>query len=358
MLCSRPTPSAILGSLLLGIALALSACTDQGQPTAANADTGPRGTPIAAVEIQPRDLSRSLRISGTVEARVRIRLASRASGTVDQVHVDVGDQVRRGDSLAELDVSEERAELQRASAQAEEARISYQRAAELRERGVNSPADYQRALAQLQVADSEQALWRTRVNFGRILAPRDTTVTARHIEPGEAVQAQDTLFELSAMDTLVIRLGVSELDVVHLQAGQPVPVRLDALPGESLEGRIRRIYPAADPASRLVTVEVALPEDATGLGVRPGYLGRVEMAIDRRPDALAVPAAAIGEHPEGRYVYLVREGRLERRMIELGVTRGDWTEVLSGLEPGDVVLATNPIDMQDRQPVRIVGWRG
>ncbi|MCC5856519.1 MAG: efflux RND transporter periplasmic adaptor subunit [Ectothiorhodospiraceae bacterium] len=358
MRCSLPIWRSTLGSLSLGVALSLSACADQEGANAAGPTNGPGATPIAALEVQPRDLSRSLNTSGTVEAGVRIRLASRTSGTVDQVHVDVGDQVNRGDILAELDVSEEQAELQRARAQATEARISYRRATELRERGVTSPADYQRALAQLQVADSEQALWQTRVNFGRVLAPRDATVTARHIEPGEAVHAQETVFELSAMDTLMIRLGVSELDVVHLETGQPVPVSLDALPGHPLEGRIRRIHPAADSASRLVTVEIALPGDAAELGVRPGYLGRVAMAVDRRPDTLAVPAAAIGEHPEGHYVYVVRLDHLERRMIVPGVTRGDWTEVLSGLERGAVILATNPIDMRDGQRVRIVGWRG
>ncbi len=349
--------SRLLGGLL-ATALVLIACTESGPTGSVNASDAPAGTPIAAVEIQPRDLSRSLNTSGTVEARVRIRLASRTSGTVDQVYVDVGDRVAAGDALVELDVSEEQAELRRARAQADEARINYQRTAELRERGVNSPADYERALAQLQVADSEQALWQTRVAFGRIHAPRNAVITARHVEPGEAVQAQDTLFELSAMDTLIIPLAVSELDIRHLQVDQPVPITLDALPDAPLEGRIQRIHPAADATNRLITVDIALPADAADQGVRPGYLGRVHLTIDQRPDALAVPAAAVGEHDDGRYVYLVQENRLQRRMIEPGVTRGDWTEVLSGLEPGDVVLATNPIEMQDGQQVRIVGWRG
>ena len=354
---SAPPRLPLLATIILALALA-AGCDPPAQADGAGGNGQSPGTPVAAVEIQPRDLSRTLSASGTVEPRVRIRLASRTTGTVDRVLVEVGDAVEQGDVLAELDVSEERAELERARAQAEEARVNYQRTAELRERGVASPAEYQRALAEVRVADSEQSLWETRVAFGEVTAPRDTVVTARFIEPGEAVQAQDTLFELSAMDALVIRLGVSELDVAHLQAGQAVPVSLDALPGEPLDARIRRIDPSAEPGSRLVNVEVALPGDAAGNGVRPGYLGRVRMAIDRRDDAIAVPAAAIGEDGDRRYVYVIEDERLQLREIEPGVTRGQWREVLSGLEAGEVVLATNPIDMQDGQAVRIVGWRG
>ncbi len=343
--------SPLLAALLAGCDPAADAGAEEGNAV-------PAGTPVAAVEIQPRNLSRTLSSSGTVEPRVRIRLASRTAGTVDRVHAEVGDAVDQGDVLAELDVSQDRAELERARAQAEEAQVNYQRTAELRERGVASPAEYQAALVQLRVAQSEQSLWETRVAFGQVTAPRATVVTARYVEPGEAVQAQETLFELSALDALVIRLGVSELDVGHLEAGQPVPVRLDALPGNTMEASIRRIDPAAEPGSRLVNVEVALPADAVDQGVRPGYLGRIRMPIDRRDDVLAVPAAAIGEDGDQRYVYVIEDDRLHYRVIEPGVTRGQWREVVSGLEAGEVVLATNPIDMDDGQAVRIVGWRG
>ena len=340
------------------LALGLAACGDGNSHETSTAPRAERTTPVAAVAIQPRDLSRQIALSGTVQPRNRIRLASRTAGTVKSVHFEEADPVERGTLLAELDMSEPQAELARARALRVEAELEYRRAAELRESRIISPAEYQRAQATLEVAESEVRLWETRVDFGRIVAPVDAVITARHVEPGEAVQAHDTLFELASMENLVIRLGVSELDVVHLRSSQPVPVRLDAFPDLEMRGEVRRIFPVADPVSRLITVEVALPASAAESGVRPGYLARMRLSVDERPDALAVPAAALGEDGDARYVYVIRDERLERRPVEPGVTRGPWTEIVSGLEAGEIVLATNPIDMRDGQRVRIVGWRG
>jgi RND family efflux transporter MFP subunit len=350
------------GTQALVVALfGLSGCGGEpasSTPVSGHAAQNGWRAPVAAVTVVPRDLSRMLNVSGTVRPRTAIRLASRGSGTVAAVHVEEGDSVEAGALLAELDVSEQRAELRRAEARAAEAEAEYRRMAELSSRGLASAADYQRARAALGVAEAERELWRTRVEFGRITAPRSTVVTARHIEPGEAVQAQQVLFELADLEALVLHLGVSELDVVHLVEGQRMPVALDALPDLPLEATLRRIFPAAVATNRLVTVELALPAEAASLGVRPGFLARARIAVDSRPQVLAVPNGAIGEDERGHYLFVIEDERLVRRNITLGVTRGEWTEVVEGLSEGEIALATPPIDMREGQPVRIVGWRG
>ena len=156
------------------------------------------------------------------------------------------------------------------------------------------------------------------------------------------------------MEQLVLWLGVSEMDVVHLQHGQAIPLTLDALPGVTLEGQVRRIFPAAQGTSRLITVEVQLPADSYERGVKPGFLARVDTAIDPRPDTLVVPSASIGSDEEGSYVYVIDDERLQRRSVEPGISRGRWTELVSGVQAGEHILASNPIDMSDDQPVRVV----
>ncbi|WP_416200032.1 efflux RND transporter periplasmic adaptor subunit [Thioalkalivibrio versutus] len=344
-------------ALAFALVLSLTACGN-GNDAGANDEGGEAATPVAAVELQPRDLSRELMVSARVEPRAWVRLAARTDGVVEAVHVEEGDRVEQGDTLIELDVAEERAELARAEAHVEEARLEYARSAELRDEGIASRASYERARAVLRSAESERSLWQARVDYGTLAASRDGVITERMVEPGEAVAARDTLLELVDTTTLVLRPGVSELDVRDLVVGQDVPIRLDAFPDADYVAKIRRIFPAASPDSQQVTVEVALPAEAAVNGVRPGNLARIRMTVDERPDALAVPAAAIGEDGDQRYVYVVVDEQLERRSVETGVTRGPWTEITDGLADGEIVLATNPIDMREGQRVRIVGWRG
>lgn len=311
-------------------------------------------TPVAAYEVSTRDLSRPLRIAATVEPRASISLAARTEGTVQSVAVEEGDRVTAGQILAQLDVAEAAAELSRALAQMASASLDFERATELRRRGVATEIEYQAADVALQVARSQRELWQSRVSYGRIEAPQASMIIARHIETGEAVETQSTLFELADMDQLVLRLGVSELDVVHLQQGQLLPVTLDALPELRLEGVVRRIFPAALGSSRLITVEVQLPSSAWEQGVRPGFLARIDAAIDPRPDTLVVPSAAVGSQDGGYYVFIIDNDILLRRTVNTGISRSRWTEILDGVEPGELILASNPIDMLDEQKVRIV----
>ncbi len=358
---TMPGPSRLLSVIVGGVLLILAACTRQA-PEQAPAER--LGAPVAAMELQPQDIARRVVVSAPVTPRVHIRLASRTSGTVEQVYKEEGDRVAAGELLAELDMSEARAELARADAEEERARLEYERLTELRSRGVVAPAEYQQSRANLRFAESQRLLWQTRAAFGRILAPQAGVVTHRYIEPGEAVQQQDTLFELSAMDQLVINAGLSEMDVVHLEPGQPVRVRVDALPALQLEGKVRRIFPSADRATRLVTVEVALPADAAERGVRPGFLARLDIDVDRRAQVLTLPSFAIGNdarssetREETYYVYVIEDDRLQRRRVVPGITRGGWTEIVSGVQPGETVLASNPIDLRANQRVRIVERR-
>lgn len=344
--------------LLLALALSLIGCGDgSGREEAASGDSPPRSSPVAAVELTPRDLTRQVDLVASVQPQVEIRVPGRMSGHLERVYVEEGDQVEAGDLLARFDAAELLAEASRARAEVQLAQMELENKLRLRESDAVSRHELQRAQTALAVAEAERDLWETRLGFAEVRANRSGVITVRHVESGEAVDAQDVLFELAALDTLTLRPQVSERDVVHLASGQVAAVRIDALPGLELEGELRRVFPAADRHSRLVTVELMLPPDAQEAGVQPGFLARIRLQVDPRPDVLAVPAAAIGEDGSVRYVYVIEDGELQRREVEPGETRGQWTVVNAGLDEGEVVLASNPIDMRAGDRVRIVGWR-
>lgn len=355
---ARPVPA--VAGVVTGVAAALllGGCSESAQSE--DAPAAEYTLPVQAVEVGPRDLSRRVRMSAPVEPLRTTRLATRTDGVLAEVLVEEGDRIGAGDVLARLDVSEQQAELARADARHEEKRLTFERLQRLREQDYIDAASYEAARAELDVAASDVRLWRTRVEFGVVTAGTDATVIARHVEPGEAVNRHDVLFDLADLSTLVLRVGVSELDMRDLAEGDHVDVRLDAIGGAAnpLAGTVRRVFPAAERNSRLVTVEIDLP-DAAEHGVRPGFLARAELTVDQRDDVLAVPAGAVAEQDDGHYVMVIdADNRLQRRSVRIGAMRSGWQEITEGLDAGEFVVASNPLELSEGTRVRIVGMAG
>lgn len=339
------------------VALSLSACGLVGDGDEPSAGRGSQVLPVQAIEVLPRDLSRRIQVSSPVEALRTVRLAARTEGVLTEVLVEEGDQIQSDQVLARIDVREQMAQLAQARANLHKTEANFARFEQLRERNYVDLASFEQARAELEVAASDVELWQTRVEFGTVTAGFDGTVVARYVEPGAAVSRHGPLFSIADLSSLVVRLGVSELDVGGLHVGDAVSVRIDAVDrSSSVAGVIRRVFPAADEQSRLITVEIELP-DASARGIRPGFLARVQLLVDERLDVVAVPAGSVAEVGGEHFVMVINgDERLERRIIEPGIIRGSWREVLAGLESGERVLAANPLEMTPGEQVRIVGW--
>ncbi len=322
--------------------------------------SGPSATPVAGYRLEPMDLSRHISVSSKIEPVAVSHISARMSGLLTERHVQEGDAVRTGDLLARLDVEEETAELRRAEAQLNHAQARYQRIRELRERDAESAAAYEEARTEKQVAQSEVDLWQTRVGLGEVRAHIDGVITTKFVESGDAVSSNERLFRLADVSTLVARIGVAERDVVQLERGDSVAIRIDAFSGREFSGTIRRIFPAAEDESRLITVEVGIDQGDGNVHIRPGYLARVRLTTDHRPDVLTVPSESLlASGREESFVYIIDENdELKRRDVETGISRRNWTEITAGLEAGDVVVGANPTNLQTDLHVRVTRWVG
>lgn len=353
-------PGVALGVVALLAAAALSGCGG-GENAAAGAGGGPGGRggrgpqalPVAAAEVRPRELARSVGVSGPVEPVRTVAVNAQMAGTVLRVLAEEGRRVAAGEPLAELDARETRAQLDRARAVLANAEAAHQRSEMLAAEGLASGSELDGARAAFDIAKADVALWTTRLAFSRIEAPVAGVVTGKFVERGGAVSANQRLFEIAEDALLVVRVRVSELDVVHLEEGRAVSVRLDAYPDARLSGRVRRIFPSADAASRLVPVEIALAPAPRGVEVRPGFLARVEFTVERRTGALAVPAAAVGVSDRGPFVYLVEADTLVRRGVETGITASGWVEIRDGLAAGERVVTSGHSNLRPGAQVRV-----
>ena len=199
--------------------------------------------------------------------------------------------------------------------------------------------------------EAELEQFRNRLGDATIRSPLAGVVLEKNVEAGDLVAPQQQLFRVADTSTLVVRVGISELDVVQLSEGDSARVVLDAFPDQPIGGRIRRVFPAADPASRLVPVEVALEP---GSPARPGFLARVEFRFDVREEVTVVPAAAVVRGQQGDAVFVVESDRAVRRPVRVGQTYEGRIEVVDGLEPGEVVVVKGNAGLRDGAEVRSV----
>lgn len=348
---SYPGVARLAPTLLFAVVLA--GCSPSG-----GAERGPnrrmvQAIPVAAAEVRPRDLARTVTVTGPVEPLRSVAVNSLGAGTVMRVLVEEGHRVRKGQLMAQLDGRELAAQLERAEAVLARAEAEYKRAEPLRAKEIISDAELETSRSAYETARADAELWRTRLGFTRITAPVAGTVTAKHVEQGGAVSANAKMFDLADDSQLVVRVHVSELDVVRLDRGSTVSLQLDAYPGARIEGRIRRIFPSADPASRLVPVEIVLGRAPRGVVPRPGFLARVEFAVEQRRGVIAVPAAAVGVSEGASFVYVVSADTLLRRPVETGLTAAGWVEVTHGLAQGERVVSSGHSNLRPGAAVKV-----
>lgn len=343
--------------VLGGVAAGAGACgggeAARGEPPGGR--QAGRRIPVAVQAVGRRDLTRSVTVAGPVQPVRTIGVNSQTAGTVLEVRAQEGDRVATGELLARLDAREAEAQLARARATLEGAVAAFRRDSALHAGTIVTAAEFERSRAAYQVAQSEVTLWETRRAFTRISAPSAGVVTAKLVEAGSAVTPNQRLFELADVSLLVVRVQVSELDVVHLTAGARVAVRLDAFPTARIDGSVRRVFPSADPQSRLVPVEVALGRRPRGLDLKPGFLARIEFGLERRDGVLAMPAAAVGVGSTGPFVYVVADDTLATRDVELGLATEGWVEVRTGLAEGDRVVVSGHSNLRPGAPVQVSG---
>ena len=309
-------------------------------------------TPVEVAEVQRGTLSRTVTVSGMLEPIRAISVNAQHPGALLDVKVREGDVVRPGQVLAEVDAREVTAQVRSAQAALALARATAERSDRLFRTGVITAPEHERDQAALAAAEATAEQLRTRLGFATVKAPMGGVITARLVEPGDVVQGQTRLFALADLTTLIARVQISELDVAAIRNGEAVDVTADALPGATFRGTVRRVFPAADSATRMVPVEVAL---AGGAGrLKPGFTARVTFRLDERPSVLLAPVSAVHGTSAARAVFVVTGDAAQRREVRLGHTSGSQVEVLEGLAAGDQVVVAGADDLRDGGKVRVV----
>ncbi|MEL7505079.1 MAG: efflux RND transporter periplasmic adaptor subunit [Cyanobacteria bacterium J06554_6] len=392
-----------------GLLSASEAQPGPGQQGPREAADGPIAVQTAVAETG--GLTGSLSYTGTTRPAQQVALRSQVSGEVVELPVDVGDAIARGEILAQLDgdlqtadFNEARAELssrQAETAQAEvsireaevlvvqaqatldQARIDAQRLRSLAAQGAMSLQEAEAAelaatnaeqalrSAQAQVEAQRQAIasaanqveaqqavvaqTQKQLSYAELRSPLTGLVLTREVDVGDFVESGATVLELGDLSTLEVTVQVSELDVEQIEVGQAARVRLDAFPGEgSMLGEVERIAPVADGVSRLIPVQVSIPNTDRQMG--SGLLARVQFS-SADAGGVVVPESALEAGTEENSVFVVEgEGEAAKavaRSIRVGDRNQDRVEILSGLSPGESFVVKSDRPLTSGQAVRL-----
>lgn len=376
---------ALGGSLLLAIGLTLGGWGNYSlkREVIATAKQEREFVPslrVATVEANPATVSVTL--PGTTAAFAAANIYARATGYIVKRDVDIGDHVKAGELLAELDVPELddqisqneatleqlKSALQQAVASRDLAQVTWNRDAPLVQKGWFTPqqGDTDRltlqgrvaavAVAEANVASQENLLKVLRQNrdYASIRAPFDGVITQRNIDVGSLVQGNATsgtfMFEVMQKNVIRVWVYVPQDSSFGVTPGVDAVIRVPELPDRTFPGRVTRIADALQSGTRTLLTEIDIPNPDGAL--RTGVYCTVELHIPSKTPSFVVSSDAVIFNRNGMQVVVVSNGKAEFRKINVKRDLGTRVEVDSGVRAGDQVILNPPVNLGDGSPVR------
>lgn len=330
-----------------------------------HAQGGEQGpVPVGVTEARAHQLRRSVRLTGSVEARRASVVASEVPGLVVELSVREGDEVSRGEPLAhlrrrnlELVLAARQADLKEAEARLALAVRNRERAEDLyasevvsRQRLDDAVSEFTALTGRVESLKAEIARVEDDLERSTIRAPYDGVVVAEHAELGEWIGVGQPVVELVDLATLEVVLEVPERYFGGLEEGVAARITFEALPEVEVTGRLAAIIPRAHPEARTFPVKVRFPNPADRVGA--GMLAQVDLPVGEPYRAVVVPKDAVVRRGERTVVYRVADGAAREVAVETGGGSGAWVEVRGPFEVGDRVVTRGNERLRDGQPIR------
>ena len=350
--------------------------------------TGSQGRESLSLEtaaVTRTDIHNSVTATGTVEPVTLVDVGTQVSGIIDKLYVDYNDHVKAGQLIAEMDKVTLESELEQAEAQLSSSKTEYEyrmkeylRTEQLYKKELVSDAEYDEALYLYETAknayeQNKASIVGVRRNLGyaTITSPIDGVVISRAVEEGQTVAAG---FETPTLFTIANDFDVDEADIGYVAEGQRVEFTVDAYPDDVFTGNVKQVRLEATTESSVVTYEVVISASNPDLKLKPGLTANVTIYTLDRQDVCAVPSKALRFVPDTELlsklglsvsgvpagtaasgtVWVVDGQTVRPVSVSTGVTDGDVTEIISGIQEGELValglkMAVPEVKSQEQQ---------
>jgi RND family efflux transporter MFP subunit len=336
------------------------------------------------VELAPvtrASMFQEVRVVGNLIGEATVSVVPRTAGRLQDISVRLGDRVSRGQRIAKIEdfeiveqvkqaeaaqevaaatIRQREADLQLALTNVERSRNLFQRQLLPKQTLDDNEARYQAAVAQIDLAkaqstQSKARLDELRINLANtvIVSPVNGFVAKRSVDPGAFVSQNAPVADVVDISRVRLVVNVVERDLRELRTGAAAKTEVDAFPGETFQGRIARVAPVLDPATRTAPIEIEIPNPDFRL--KPGMYARVGITTAIKKDTLVVPVNAVADLGGRRGVFQHVNGVAIFRTVQLGTEGSDVIEVLGGLAEGDQVITTGARALRDGDRIQLAG---
>jgi len=300
-------------------------------------------------------------LPGEIKAYQQATLFAKVAGYLKSIKVDKGDRVQEGALLAEIEVPELVADRARYKAEVEVAQLDFQRLSDSQKKAPDlvMPQSVDDARAKLEIAKANLERTQTLLDYSRILAPFTGIITRRMVDAGAFIPAATSggsaqsaaIVTLADFNRVRLQVGVPEMEASLLALDQPAKATVESLPGRTFEGKVTRFAYALDDESKTMLAEIELPNST--LELRPGMYATVKIGIERKENALLVPADAVVIEKAGSSVFLLDGNRARKTRVQAGFSDGAQVEIVKGLNGNETLILVGKRTLADGQAVTI-----
>ena len=300
------------------------------------------------VAVNKQSVPQQTTYTSSVEAYAKNNIAPQQALRISKINVEIGDFVKAGQILAEMDGLQ----LQQAELQMKNNETEFQRLKDLYEAGGLSKSDLDAMELSYKVS---KTTYQNLLDNTILRSPINGVVSARNYDKGDLYSMGQPIYTVEQIAPVKLLVGISEAEYSKVKKGNEVEISVDAFPGKSFKGTINRIYPTINQLTHTFNVEVIVPNKDYVL--RPGMFARVTVRFGANNNVVIPDTAVIKQTGSGeRFVYVLNaDGTVTYQNVKLGVRNGSEYEVLEGVEDGAKVVVDGQARLRDGIKVRIAG---